>query len=160
MLGEESPGRQAQRDDVAERANIEQRAAAQPVNQPESDEGENQVGHADSDGLQERGLGAEAGKLKDARREIEDGVDAGQLVEEGDQDGEQDGFAQTPCPETRRRRLFPRTRRESHPPRLQFAALEASGSMRCRTLRPASRSPLRRPEASAGLSGRPKQKRA
>ncbi len=50
--------------------------------------------------------GPEAGHLEDARREVEHRVDAGELVEERDQDGEQDRHAQASGPEMRRRDLF------------------------------------------------------
>src|ERR1039458_734390 len=50
----------------------------------------------------------EAGQFKDARREIQNCVDAGELVEEGNQDGEQDRFLQPFGPETSRRRLLGR----------------------------------------------------
>ena len=67
---------QAEREDVTERANIEQRAAAEPVNQPEADKGEDQVGHADADGLEQGGFRPEAGQFEDARCEVENRVDA------------------------------------------------------------------------------------
>jgi hypothetical protein len=38
--------------------------AAQAVDQPESDKGKHQIGSADSDRLQERGLGAKPSELK------------------------------------------------------------------------------------------------
>src|SRR5262245_24194723 len=65
MLGEECPGGETERQDVSERADVEQRAPAQAVDEPETDEGEDQVGQADADRLKQGGPGAEAGQLKD-----------------------------------------------------------------------------------------------
>ena len=47
-----------------------------PVNEPETDKSENQIRDADADRLQQRGLRAQSGKFKDARREIENRIDA------------------------------------------------------------------------------------
>ncbi len=85
MLGEKRPRRQSQRDDVTERADEQQRAAAQPVNQPQADKREQQVGYADPDRLEQRGFFTEAGQLENARRKIENRVDAGKLVEKRDE---------------------------------------------------------------------------
>src|SRR5579863_10497896 len=51
MTCKESPRDQAERGDVAERTNIKKRATAQPVNQPEPDKRENEIGDSDADGL-------------------------------------------------------------------------------------------------------------
>src|SRR5258708_28569623 len=102
MTGKERPGNQAERRDIAERSDIEQCAAAQPVNQPESDERKNEIGNADADRLQQRGFCAEASQFKYARREVQNRIDAGELVEERNQDGEQDGFAEALRPEMSR----------------------------------------------------------
>ena len=101
VLREEGPCRQAERGDVSEGTDVEKSAAAEAVDQPEPDKSKNQICDADADGLQERGFGAESGEFEDARREIKDRVDAGKLVEERDQDGEKDWFAQATRPETR-----------------------------------------------------------
>src|SRR5580692_3461191 len=61
MIGKECPGYEPERGDVTERADIEKRAPAEAIDQPEADERENQIGDADADGLQQRGLSAEAG---------------------------------------------------------------------------------------------------
>ena len=76
VLGKKSPGNQTERADVSERADKEKRAATEPVNQPEADEGENQVGQPNPDGLQQGGLCSEAGKFKHAGRKIQNRVDA------------------------------------------------------------------------------------
>src|ERR1019366_4969662 len=106
MLCKKGPGDETERADVAERADKEKSATAQPVNQPEADKGENKVGDADSDGLQQRGFCTQPGKFKYARSEVKNRVDAGELVEECDEDGKQDRFAKTTCPEMCRRRFF------------------------------------------------------
>ena len=49
MLGEERPRNQAERDDVANGADIKQRAPAESIDQPQSNEREDQVGESDSD---------------------------------------------------------------------------------------------------------------
>src|SRR5271157_4443615 len=55
MLSKEGPGHQAERGNIAERANKQKRAPSQSVNQPESDKGKNKIGSADADRLQQRG---------------------------------------------------------------------------------------------------------
>ena len=102
MLREKSPGHQAERSDVTERTNEKKRAPAQPVNQPQADKSKDQIGHADADGLQQRGLRTQTSQLKNARREIKNRIDAGKLVEKRDEDGQQDRPAQPPRPEMRR----------------------------------------------------------
>src|ERR1700716_2736404 len=99
MTCKEGPGNETERGDVAERANIKKGAPAQAVNQPETDESENEVSHANADRLQQSSFCAEAGEFKDARSEVQNRVDARKLVEEGNQDGKQDRFLQTPGPE-------------------------------------------------------------
>ena len=49
VTGKESPCDQAKRSDVSDRADIKKSAPAQPVNQPESDKSENQIGEPNSD---------------------------------------------------------------------------------------------------------------
>src|ERR1039457_1371981 len=106
MICKEGPGDETQRGNVAERADIEKSTPSQPVNQPEADKGENEIGDANPDGLQERGFCAEAGKFKYAGREVQNRIDARELVEEGNQNGEQDRFAKTSRPEMSGRRLL------------------------------------------------------
>src|SRR5438876_4501674 len=95
MLSKESPGNQTERSDVAERSNKKKRAATQPVNEPEADKSEHEISDADADGLEQRRFRSQPGKFKYARREIENRIDAGELVEKRNQDGKQDRFAQT-----------------------------------------------------------------
>src|SRR5208337_2576807 len=111
MLSKKRPGHQSERADVAERANKKKRASSQSVNQPEANKGKNEIGNADADRLQQRRLCPEPSKFKDARSEVENRVDAGELIEERNQNGQQNRFAQTPCPEMCRRSSF---RRSSH----------------------------------------------
>src|ERR1041385_5972277 len=98
VAGIEGPRAEAERRDVAERADEQQRAPAEPVDEPEADEGEDEVRDADADRLQQRRLLAETGEAEYARREVEDRVDAGELVEERDEEGERDGDAEAPGP--------------------------------------------------------------
>jgi hypothetical protein len=100
---EEGPRGEAERRDVAQRSDEQQRAPPDSVDQPEADEREDEVGEPDADRLQERRLGTQSGHLEDARREVEDRVDSGELVEEGDEKREKDGRAQPHRPEPSRR---------------------------------------------------------
>ena len=95
-LGIERPRAQPERGDIAERPDVEEGAASEAVDEPETDVGEDEVGDADADGLEQRGLLAEPCPLEDARREVEDGVDAGKLVEEGDEECEHDRDPEPP----------------------------------------------------------------
>src|SRR5208337_581140 len=98
MRGEERPGSEPERKDVADRPNEQQRATAQPVYQAQAHKSKNEIGHANADGLEQGGFGAQPGQFKDPRRKVEDGVDARKLVEEGDQNRQQDGQPQLPGP--------------------------------------------------------------
>src|SRR5208337_2034360 len=108
-LGKEGPRHQAKRSDVAERADNQERSSAKPVNQPKADEGKDQIGDADADRLQQCGVRTQTSQFKYPRREIENRIDAGKLVEEGNEDSEQNWFAQAARPEMSRRRLFGRS---------------------------------------------------
>src|SRR5580658_7924247 len=103
MSGKEGPGNETERSDIAERPNIEKGTPAQPINQPKADKGENEIRGANTNRLQQRCFCAEAGKFEYAGREVQDRIDAGKLVKEGNQDGEQDRFAKTSRPEMSRR---------------------------------------------------------
>src|SRR5579864_7683610 len=70
MLGKEGPCHEAKRSDVAERADIKKRAPAESVNQPQADKSKDEIGHANSDGLQQSSLCGKAREFKDAGREI------------------------------------------------------------------------------------------
>src|SRR5260221_9434607 len=102
MLREERQGNETERADITERPNVKQRASAQPVNEPQPHEGEDEIGHTNSHRLEQRGFRRQTGQLKNARSEIENRVDAGELIEEGDQKGQQDRSAQAHSPKTRR----------------------------------------------------------
>src|SRR5712672_305564 len=110
MLRKKGPGHEPERGNVAERAYQQQRAAPQPVNEPQTHKGENQVGRADAYRLQQRRLCSEARQLKDSWREVQYGIDAGKLIEESDKNGQQDRQAQLPIPEIRRCTLSGRGR--------------------------------------------------
>ena len=59
MLCEEGPRHQPKRDDVPERADVEKRAPAEPVDQPQADKSENEIRNANPDRLQQRRFGTE-----------------------------------------------------------------------------------------------------
>ena len=61
--------------------------------------------------MEQRGLRSQTGKFKYTRSEVENRIDAGELVEECNADGKQDRFAQTTRPEMRRRCLLRRRSR-------------------------------------------------
>ena len=71
-------------------ADQQQCLAAELVDQAHAEEGGEQIDEADAHGLQRRRVGAEAGRGEDVVRVVEDRVDAGELVEEADRDGEED----------------------------------------------------------------------
>src|SRR5271163_638991 len=110
VTGKESPRDQPERSDVADRADIKKSAPADPVNQPESDKGENQIRDADANRLQQRSLSGESGQFKDARREIQNRIDARHLIKERNQDGKQDWFPKTHRPKMSRRKFLFRCR--------------------------------------------------
>ena len=153
---EKRPRAQPERGDVAERADVEQRAPAQPVDQPEADEGEDEIRDADADGLQQRGLCAEAGQLEDARREVEDRVDAGELVEERDEEREQDGHAQPPRPEARALRPARADAATISSASASSSAARRVGLDELQHLRARARGRLSARAASAGFPGWPK----
>jgi hypothetical protein len=99
VLGEKRPRAQPERRDVAERADDEQRAPSEPVDEPEARKREEEIRDANADGLQQRGLRTESGHFKNARRKVEHRIDAGELVKKGDQEGEQDRHAMFRAPE-------------------------------------------------------------
>src|SRR4029077_19687790 len=80
MLRKKSPCNQTERADVSERPDKEKRATAQPVNEPQTDKGKDEIGKADADGLQQRCFRRQSGKFKYARSEIKNRIDAGKLV--------------------------------------------------------------------------------
>ena len=75
-----------QRRDIAERTDVKQGAPPEFVDKPESHIREDQVRGADTDGLKHRGALGKSGPLKDSRREVQDRVDTGELVEKRHQD--------------------------------------------------------------------------
>ena len=81
----------------ARRADQQQRLAPQLVDHAHAHDGEDQIGEADGDGLLVAGDLAEAGRGEDAVQVIEDGVDAGQLVECADGDGQKQRVAVLPA---------------------------------------------------------------
>ena len=151
---EERPRAQPQRGDVAERADIQQRAPAEPVNEPQADEREDEIRDADADRLQQCRLLAEPGEFEDARREVEDGIDAGELIEEGDEERDERSGRRIPlAPEAMRRSRRPRPQWSSPRRAASISAADACGSIKLQHSRaPPARSPLRE-SSQRGLSG-------
>ena len=87
VAGEE-PGNRNQAACRSRRADQQQRLAAQLVDYRHPHHGEDEIGKPDGDGLPVAGKLRESRRGKDARQVIENGVDAGQLVECADADGE------------------------------------------------------------------------
>src|SRR5438445_4591234 len=81
VMREERPGAESQRRDISVGANRQQRAAPEAVDQPEADEGEDEIGDADADGLEQRRARAESSHLEYARGEVENRVNSGHLIE-------------------------------------------------------------------------------
>ena len=100
MRGEKRPRHQAQRNDVPKGAYEQQSAAAELVDEPQTQERKYEVGQADTHRLQQGGLFGQSGHLENARREIQHRIDAGQLIEQRDQHGKQNRRAQIAGPET------------------------------------------------------------
>lgn len=88
------------------RTDVEQRAPAKAVDECQSDKGEDQIGDADADRLKQRRLFAHAGHFEDPGCEIENRIDAGELVEKGDEEREQNGNPQAAGPEPRAAAAF------------------------------------------------------
>ena len=86
-------GRARQSDEETDRADQQQAFAADPVDQIQRRNREQEVGRADQDRLLIRRHFAEAGGREDVVDVIENGVDAGELIEGGDAERQQDGFA-------------------------------------------------------------------
>src|ERR1022692_1362477 len=93
LSGGKDDGHTGQTNGGAGGAGEQQFFAAQAVDHAHGDDGEEEVGGADGHGLEVAGDFVEAGALEDVVEVIEDGVDAGHLVEEADGDGEEDGAA-------------------------------------------------------------------
>ena len=152
--GVKTPRAEAERGDVAERADQQQRAAAEAVDQPEADEREDQIRDANADRGEQRRRLPEAGQFEDARGEVENRVHARHLVEERHEERQHDRRArrhdQKPavddsvaddCSISSATRQFRRRPRRLRP----------------HTASPASRSP-RRAISQRGLSGSVTQK--
>ena len=80
----------------ADRAEEQQLLAAKLVDDGHGEQRSHQVGRADGYRLQIAGDPAEAGRGEDVVQVIEDGVDAGELIEHADGGGEKDRLAVLP----------------------------------------------------------------
>ena len=74
----------------------EQALAAETVDQRHADQGEDEIGDADGDGLRVAGELAEAGGGKDGVHVADDGIDTAQLIEGADGDGQEQRIAILP----------------------------------------------------------------
>ena len=90
LVGVEEPGHSGEGEAAAYGSDEEEGLTADLVDDGDADEGSDEVGEADDNGLLGAGDGAEAGVGEDVVEVVEDGVDAGELVEEADGDGEED----------------------------------------------------------------------
>src|ERR1700727_385663 len=93
LAGVEDPGYSGEGEEAADGSDEEERLAADLVNDGDADEGGDEVGESDDYGLDGAGDGVETGVGEDVVEVVEDGVDAGELVEETDGDGEKDELA-------------------------------------------------------------------
>ena len=91
LLGEEHDCHAAQAEGHADAADQQQRLAAELVDEGHGKQRGDQVHGADGDGLQIARDLAEAGHAEDVVRVIENGVDAGELVERRDGERQIDG---------------------------------------------------------------------
>ena len=89
----EDPGDSGEGEATAYGSDEKKGFAADLVDDGDADEGGDEVGETDDDGLHGAGDGVEAGVGEDVVEVIQDGVDAGELVEEADGDGEEDELA-------------------------------------------------------------------
>jgi hypothetical protein len=92
----ESPRDRQQRQRHARHADREQRLAAQPINEPDRNDSHDHVDQADDHGLAERVAHAAAGLREYRRQVVEDRVDAGDLLKEGESEGDQHDEADAP----------------------------------------------------------------
>ena len=83
------------------------RVTPEAVDQPEPDEGENQIGDPDADRLEQGSLAFQTRQFKNAWSEIEHRIDTGELVEKRNEHGQQNRHPQTPGPEPRARHFIP-----------------------------------------------------
>src|ERR1017187_4912313 len=91
-MSEEDSGDTGQASRGACRAYKQQNLAAKPVDQCHPDECSQQVHRANCDRLQVRRHTAEAGRGEDVVEVVENGINAAQLIECADGDGEKDRF--------------------------------------------------------------------
>src|SRR6185312_17022706 len=77
-------------DSVAHCADQEQCFATELVNEADADEGCNKIRGSDDDCLHVCADGTEAGAAEDVVEVVEDGIDAGELIEESDRNGQED----------------------------------------------------------------------
>src|ERR1700733_671369 len=91
-VGVKDVGDEAETDAEADGADEQQLLAAELVDDRHGQQGKDQVGGSDGDGLQVSGDFGRAGESEDVVQVIEDGVDAGELAEHADGKGDDDGL--------------------------------------------------------------------
>ena len=145
------PGRGTQADDVADRADEHQSAAAEVVDHGHRQHGEDQVRPAHGHRLQERGSAAGAGHREDGGGVVHERVDARELVEHGDRHGQQDRPPVLPLEE--RLFLLRGARGPANPGsrRISWSTLPASVPSFPRTVRASSTRPWA--TSQRGVSG-------
>src|SRR3984885_7254466 len=85
-------GDEAETDAEADRADEQQLLASELVDDRHGQQGEDQIGGSDGDGLQVSGDFGRTGESEDVVQVIEDGVDAGELAEHANGEGDDDGL--------------------------------------------------------------------
>ena len=73
------------------RADDQHRLAAEPVDEGDGDQGEEDVDDADDRRLEDGRAPGQAGRLEEAGRVIDHGVDARDLLEDGQDDPDEEG---------------------------------------------------------------------
>ena len=92
----EDVGDEAEADTEADGSDEQKLLAAEFVDDRHGEQGEDEIGGADGDGLQVAGDFGCAGEGEDVVEVIEDGIDAGELAEHADGEGDDDGLEVLP----------------------------------------------------------------
>lgn len=89
MTGVEGSPDRRKTDGHDRRTDKQQRFAADLVDEPDGENRKCEIDEADENRLHERSVRARAGRFKDFRRVIHDGVDAGDLLQHGEADADE-----------------------------------------------------------------------
>src|SRR5436189_97896 len=104
----EGPTAGQERNGHSGRADDEQRLSAQAVNEPDGYQCQRKIHESNQHSLFERGIGAAARLGEDGWKVVKDGVYAGDLLEEGDEKGDQHDEAHLATEEGKRADLVGR----------------------------------------------------